>query len=306
MSQSTTAAVLRRLALDESTKSLVMSSERLYAPLLRAASRYIGGETLEACLSAAAASNLRGHAASIDYMGESTRTRAEATAATEEFLRVTDAIAAAKLNATVSLDLSHIGLLIDPDFCFENALAIATAAATAGTELMVSAEGMERTDRVLALHGRLCLQMQNVGITLQAYLHRTPGDLDDIIARPGKIRIVKGAFDADPALVMPRGPELDAVYLDLIRQLYHARRPFSVATHDAEIIARAKSQMDEGAGEFEMLRGVESERLDSLHEDGYLTRQYLPYGKEWFLYLCNRIAESPPTLFDAIAAAFGD
>ena len=62
--------------------------------------------------------------------------------------------------------------------------------------------------------------------------------------------------------------------------------------------------MDEGAGEYEMLRGVEGELLDSLHQTGYRTREYLPYGKDWFLYLCNRIAEAPETLFDAIAAAY--
>lgn len=306
MSQSVTAAVLRRLALDESTKSFVMNSERLYPPMLRAALRYIGGETLDECLVVTADTNLRGHAVSIDFMGESTRTRTEATAATAEFLKVADAIRIGRYDASLSLDLSHIGLLVSADFCFDNALAIAQAAAAAGTELMISAEGSDRTDDVLAMHGRLCERSANVGVTLQAYLQRTPHDLDAIIARPGRIRVVKGAFDADPALVMPRGPELDSAFLALIRTLDHARRPFSIATHDPVMIDRARPHMDEGAGEFEMLRGVESDQLNALHDTGYRTREYLPYGKEWFLYLCNRIAESPPTLFDAIAAAFGD
>ena len=306
MSQSVTAAVLRRLALDESTKSFVMNSERLYPPMLRAALRYIGGETLDSCLRVAADTNQRGHAVSIDFMGESTRTRAESTAATEEFLKIADAIRIGRYDASLSLDLSHIGLLVGADFCFHNALAIAQAAAAADTELMISAEGADRTDDVLAMHGRLCEHSANVGITLQAYLQRTAHDLNTLVARPGKIRVVKGAFDADPALVLPRGPELDAAFLALIRTLDQARRPFSIATHDPVIIDRARSHMDEGVGEFEMLRGVESEQLDALHDTGYRTREYLPYGREWFLYLCNRIAESPPTLFDAIAAAFGD
>ena len=146
----------------------------------------------------------------------------------------------------VSLDLSHIGLLIDHDFCFENALSVATAVAAAGTEMIISAEGTDRTDDVLGMHGRLCERLQNVGITLQAHLYRTPRDLDAIIDRSGKIRIVKGAFDARPELVVARGPELDATSVALARQLDAARRP----------------------------------------------------------YLCNRIAEAPMTLFDAIAAAF--
>jgi len=277
-----------------------------YRPLLRAALRYIGGETLDACLIVAEETNGRGHAVTIDFMGESTRSREESTAATEEFIRVADAIRVGRYDGSLSLDLSHIGLLLNADSCLENALAIATAAAAAGTEVIISAEGADRTDQVLAMHGRLCERVQNVGITIQAYLHRSADDLDAIIARPGKIRVVKGAFDADPSLVMARGPDLDSAFMSLVKKLDRARRPFSVATHDANLIERVKSHMDEGAGEFEMLHGVEAEQLDTLQTHGYRTREYLPYGKEWFLYLCNRIAESPPTLFDAIANAFGD
>ena len=306
MSQPVTAAVLRRLALDEDLKTLVMANERLYQPLLRAALRYIGGETLDACLIVAEDTNGRGHAVTVDFMGESTRTPEASTAATEEFIRVADAIRVGRYDASLSLDLSHVGLLLDADACFENALAIANAAARAGTEMIISAEGADRTDQVLAMHARLCERAHNVGITLQAYLYRSADDLDAIIGRPGKIRVVKGAFDADPALVMARGPELDSAFLVLVKKLDRARRPFSVATHDRMLIERVKSHMDEGAGEFEMLHGVEPEQLDSLQSHGYRTREYLPYGTQWFLYLCNRIAESPPTLFDAIANAFGD
>lgn len=52
-----------------------------------------------------------------------------------------------------------------------------------------------------------------------------------------------------------------------------------------------------------MLRGVCPERLAALQDQGLNTRVYIPCWREKFLYLLNRLAEHPLSLFDAIAAA---
>ena len=62
-------------------------------------------------------------------------------------------------------------------------------------------------------------------------------------------------------------------------------------------------QLSTDSIEFEMLKGVTPERLATLQEYGCATRVYLPYGKEWYLYLCNRLTEHPPNLYQAIADA---
>ena len=298
----TTADAFRRLALDEGAKAYVLDRPELYGPLYRAAERYVGGETLDACVAVARETTGRGHAVTIDYMGESTRDRADAAEATAEFVRVAEAIGAHGLDATVSLDLSHVGLVVDEAFCLDNAARIAEAARAAGTGVMISAEGTDRTDAVLRVHGRLCERFDAVGVTVQAFLHRTPGDLDALLDRPGTVRVVKGAFDAPPDLAMPRGPALTAAYVGLVRRLFDAGHPCSVATHDPDALAALEPDAGNSA-EFEMLRGVASDRLDALRDRGRRTRVYLPYGREWFLYLFNRLAEHPPSVFDAIAAA---
>lgn len=297
------AAVFRALALSENAKAFVLGEPALYGPLYGAAMRYIGGEGLDDCLAIARATNAAGHAITIDYMGESTRERAHAVAAAAEFARVAATIADTGLAASISLDLSHIGLVVDDGLCFEHAATIAAAASRAGTEMIISAEGVERTDAVLALHGRLSARHANVGITLQAYLQRTPRDLDTLLERPGKIRIVKGAFAVPDGLALPRGDALNRVYLDCVERVVGAGRACSVASHDPAIVASVRQTVDLSRVEFEMLRGVTGERLDALRAAGCATRVYLPYGREWFLYLCNRIAEFPPSLFDAIVAA---
>jgi proline dehydrogenase len=52
--------------------------------------------------------------------------------------------------------------------------------------------------------------------------------------------------------------------------------------------------------EFEMLYGIGTNKLNDLKRQGYPCRQYVVYGKEWYRYLCNRIAENPENIFQAI------
>ncbi|MEO1396950.1 MAG: proline dehydrogenase family protein [Cyanobacteria bacterium J06634_5] len=303
------AEALRRIALDESLKAYVLQHPPLYQVGLQAAMRFIGGETLGECIQSAKAINQQGHAVTIDFMGESTRDEAMAKQATQEFLEVVRAISQQKLKASVSLDLSHIGMVIDPELAYNNAAVLAQSAEAAGLEMMISMEGTDRTTLILGIHQRLCEQFSNVGITLQAYLHRTPTDLPVVLKRPGKIRLVKGAYDVDKNLAYSRGAELDAAYRQMMESLIESDRPCSIATHDADMLNHAHQfiqarQLPVRNVEFEMLKGVTAERLDEMRQRGYSTRVYLPYGKEWHLYLCNRLAEHPPNLHRAMAKPF--
>jgi proline dehydrogenase len=301
-------AALRHLALDETIKAYVLQHPPLYQALLQAALRFIGGETLDQCVQIAQAINRQGVAVSIDYMGESTRDLETAEAASQEFLKVIAAIVSQKLDASVSYDLSHVGMVIDPELGYKNARVLALAAQEAGLEMMISMEGPDRTGLILDTHARLCAEFDNIGITLQAFLYRTPADLETVLERPGKIRLVKGAYDIPGSLGLPRGPELEAVYLRLAQKLVQSGHSCSIATHDPNLLD-AIHQFIEGQGhpsgalEFEMLKGVTPDRLQGMQERGYRTRLYLPYGQEWYLYLCNRLAEFPPNVYQAIIDA---
>ncbi|MEL6605797.1 MAG: proline dehydrogenase family protein [Cyanobacteria bacterium J06614_10] len=302
------AEALRHIALDESLKGYVLQHPPLYKTILRSAMRFIGGETLEGCLEVARKINQQGHAVTIDFMGESTRDEKMAAAATEEFLRVVSAIAQQNLQSSVSLDLSHIGMVIDPELGYQNAVAIAQAAQKAGLEMMISMEGTDRTTLILEIYQRLCQQVSNVGITLQAYLYRTGEDLNRVLQSPGKVRLVKGAYEAPSELAYDRGADLDAAYCRLMETLLTRGKACSIATHDQAILDHAHEVIERHAidaqnVEFEMLKGVTYDRLQAMGERGYATRVYLPYGKEWHLYLCNRLAEYPPNLYQAIADA---
>lgn len=55
--------------------------------------------------------------------------------------------------------------------------------------------------------------------------------------------------------------------------------------------------------EIEMRHGVRPDRLTAVAARGVPTRVYLGYGREWWLYLCHRLAENPPGLLAALAGA---
>lgn len=307
------AETLKQTALDEEIKAYILQHPSLYQPLLQAALRFIGGETLADCVETAKSLNQQGFAVTIDYMGESTRDADMAQQATQEFLHVIQAIAQQNLDSSVSLDLSHIGMVIDAELGYKNACVLAEAAQKVGLEMMISMEGSDRTSLILEIHQRLCETFDNVGITLQAYLHRTPDDLEQVLQRPGKIRLVKGAYAAPADLAKPRGAELDESYRLLMERLFMSGHACSIATHDPALLdpfpLEYAHQLIQERGislnhiEFEMLKGVTQERLETMKNYGYRTRLYLPYGQEWHLYLCNRLAEHPPNIYQAITDA---
>ncbi|MET1020122.1 MAG: proline dehydrogenase family protein [Microterricola sp.] len=310
IARATSAEALRAFALDESLKARVLADARLAPIARRIAERYIAGETLDEAFDRLPEVLARGHLASIEYTGESVRDAAVADAETEVFLELARRIQSSAVPSTVSLDLSHIGLTVDPELGYRNAVRLAEATAEAGTELIISAEGSARTDLVLDTHARLCRSFDHVGITVQARLHRTPADLAALLQRPGRVRLVKGAFLEPESVAFARDSSaLRDAYLGLAGTLITSGHALSIATHDADVLDTLLSTHGSALAaphiEFEMLLGLGTETLDELHAAGLRTREYLIFGTEWWLYVLNRIAENPDRVFQAITDAAG-
>lgn len=299
------ATALRKAALNHKAKEYILADIGLYTTIKKAADRYIGGETLNETIFKVKGQNKNGFKCSIEYMGENTLTEKEANEATNEFIQIAQEIKNQNLNSTISLDLSHIGLAISKELCLSNLDLILREAKNHNTEVIISAEGVERTDDIIETYKSVSKSYDNVSITLQAYLYRTKDDFKDLIQENGRIRMVKGAFETPKHLSVPRGKELDNIYLNFVDQLLSKNHKCSIATHHYEIqqetiklIQKYKSNND--AYEFESLYGIQTEQLVELKKQGYPTKLYFVYGKEWYLYLCNRIAEYPMYLFRAL------
>lgn len=299
------ARALRKAALNVEAKEFILNNEALFKTFKKAANRYIGGETLTETIDKVIQQNRNGFKCSMEFMGENTQTLYEANEATNEFIRITHEIKRLNLYSTVSLDLSHIGLTISKELCLNNLDSICKEANKSSIEVIVSAEGVERTDDVIELYKDAHKVHDNIAITLQAYLYRTKDDFKDLIKEKGRIRMVKGAFETPVGLSLPRGEKLNETYLDYVDQLISQSHKCSIATHHDRIQQEVKRLIEKykpnkDLYEFESLYGIQTEQLVTLREEGHPTKLYFVYGKEWYLYLCNRIAEYPLNIFQAL------
>jgi proline dehydrogenase len=155
-------------------------------------------------------------------------------------------------------------------------------AAREGLEVLISMEGSESTSEILNIHRILSEEFPNVGITIQAYLHRTSEDLKTVLERQGKVGLVKCAYGESSKLAIDRSSmELTRKYLGHLRTILKEGHKVSIATHDPIILQEsqkltAEEKVDNESIEFEMLYGVTPERLETIKNREFRTRIYLP------------------------------
>ncbi|MTV38138.1 proline dehydrogenase family protein [Duganella radicis] len=302
------ASALRALALDETAKERFCNDPLLRPYMHKVSQRYVAGQTVDDALRRVERIIARGHAASAEYMGESVRDEAFAMAETEVFMELVRAIGQRNLNCSVSFDLSHVGSLVDSELGYHNARRIALAAAEINREVMISMEAIERADAIYAIYTRLHREddLRNVGITVPAKRHRTAQDLPALMKLPGRIRLVKGAFQEQEDVAYARNsPELATAYRRYAQELLLSGHKCSIATHDRGIQANIsdlilQERIDPRWFEFESLIGLGTEQIDALQARGFPTREYAVFGQEHFLYVLNRIAEEPVRVYQAI------
>ncbi|MDQ6659593.1 MAG: proline dehydrogenase family protein [Chloroflexota bacterium] len=298
------AHALKSIARNLSLKSYLQQTSDLYSVLWSAARRFVTGETRQDGIRAATILAAHDYGISLEYMGENTTTEQECRAATDEFLALSQALESASLQgATISLDLSHIGLSVNSDLAIDSLRRLSEATKSRGLSLMISMEESDKLPAILGIYQQVVEQAPHIGITLQAHLYRTDQDLDLLLHLPGKIRLVKGAYQEPSNCAMSRGESLDERFFALAHRIIAAHHPLSIATHDERLlqILIERFPMTSPLIEVEMLYGIHPDVLRRFKEAGYRTRVYLTYGTEWYLYLCHRLAEYPPNIYQALA-----
>lgn len=293
---------LKAAARDERLKYAVQQSTELYPLLWKAAKRYVTGEKREDAITVARNYLNDNYNISIEYIGENTTNLRDCQSAKDELLQVIEEMGILSLKQTVSFDLSHIGLSINAEIAYKHLEELTQKAQQYGITLMISMEESSKTSDIITLYKKIATEYTNVGITLQVQLYRTKTDLQELMQYPGKIRLVKGAFQESIDIAMIRSEELNKRYLAYVDQLVNANHPLSIATHDEMLIQEIERRqyLDNSNVEIEMLYGVRPTLLNELRRKDYRCRVYLTYGNEWYLYLCHRIAEHPENLYLAV------
>jgi proline dehydrogenase len=136
---------------------------------------------------------------------------------------------------------------------------------------------------------------------LQAYLHRTPADLEALLPLSPNLRIVKGAYLEPPEVALPVKADVDAAFARLVESGLRGGAYVAVATHDIRLIEHAVAFAErEGIGrdrfEVQMLYGVRPALQLATAARGLKVLVATPYGPEWYPYLMRRLAERPANL----------
>ncbi|WP_375199861.1 proline dehydrogenase family protein [Lysinibacillus sp. RS11] len=294
---------LKSAARNAQMKQDVQQSTELYPLLWKAAKRYVTGKGRKDAIPIAREFISKDYQISLEFIGENTTALVECQKAKDEYLQLIEGMGALEIRQTVSLDLSHIGLSVNAELAYKHLIELAKKAYQFRITLMISMEESSKTSDILDIYKKIASQYSNVGITLQVHLYRTEEDIQQLIQYPGKIRLVKGAFQEPIDLAMKRSEALNERYLHYVEQLIDAKHSISIATHDEVLIQEMEQRQyfNQPNVEIEMLYGIQPDLIRQLKEKGYRCKIYLTYGTDWYLYLCHRLAEYPENLYLAVA-----
>ncbi len=263
------------------------------------AHRFVAGDTLDDGIAAARRLAEAGMLTSLDLLGEEVTDRPSALDARDEYREVLDRLAETSLSANISIKLTQLGLAIDEEMARQAVDELAVRAAEVGTTVTIDMEDSRFTAATVEIFADAQARHGNLGIALQAYLHRTPDDLERLIPLGGHIRLCKGAYAEPPEIALQTRAEVTAAFSSLLEILMEAEetRP-AIATHDETLIEQTRelARRRRGGFEFQMLYGVRPELQRRLRDEGYDLRIYVPFGSQWYPYLTRRLAERPANL----------
>jgi proline dehydrogenase len=273
----------------------------------RLSGRFVAGNGVDDAIRVAADLNRKSIVVSVDNLGENVTNVEEARASAQLYHQLLDQIAAHKLNANVSLKLTHMGLDVDEQLARDLVTGLVQKAASMNPPnfVRVDMEGSPYTQRTLdfvhELH-RMPGHAGHVGTVIQSYMLRAEADVEKLLADRIRIRLCKGAYKEPPEVAFQNKSDVDANYIRLMKILMKSSVFHGLATHDENIINEAKAfaireNIPRDAFEFQMLHGIRRDLQQNLVRDGWGMRVYVPFGTEWYPYFMRRLAERPANVF---------
>lgn len=272
------------------------------------ARRFVAGEHRAGAVDRAAQLNESGRGAIINLLGEHYDDPTAVTSDVEAYLALVDDLAAADLDAAISVKPTQLGLDIQPSLYREQLERIVEHAQSHGIFVWIDMESAETTTPTLEGFRTVAeTYPDRVGVCLQANLRRTRDDIVSLANVPGRIRFVKGAYSEPPEIAYQSKRRVDEAYRAGLEALFRTHQGrVAVATHDPAMIEYA-IQLHEVHGtpfEFQMLMGVAEDRQRALAAD-YRVVQYVPYGSRWLAYFTRRVFERTENLTFALRAILG-
>jgi proline dehydrogenase len=306
-------SLMRSLLLAASQNRWLRDHATHYSFVRGTVSRFMPGETLDDALGAAEALRSKNIGTVFTHLGENIKDRAEAQQVAEHYLKVLKRIREKGLRAEISVKLTQLGLDLSADLCFELLNAIIERAEK-DSIVWVDMEASNYVDATLDIYCRALTAHSNVGVCLQAYLHRTKDDLAQLLPLRPSIRLVKGAYNEPPEMAFPRKQDVDESYFELGKQMLRAKKENRCAraafgTHDVALI-RQLADFASAEGfvktdfEVQMLYGIQRAEQERLARDGCTSIVLVAYGNYWYPWFVRRLAERPANLWFMLRNVF--
>ena len=243
--------------------------------------------------------NTQGFSATIDILGEHTKSQQRANSVTNEYTQLYGDIAENSVDSNISVKPTHIGLDISMDLAFENFKKLVEKASERSNFLRIDMESSKNTDSTFKIYDDLFKIYPKVGVVLQAYLKRSIADIE-MLAGPGfNARICKGIYKENKNIAYQNSEDINKNFLEMAKIMLAKNSYACYATHDLQLIDDLISltkdmNADPSKFEFQVLFGVPMKgKLKKLLESGYKVRVYVPYGPDWYEYSLRRLKENP-------------
>jgi proline dehydrogenase len=264
----------------------------------RVAQRYIAGETMADAIRVARDLNAKGFRATMDILGEDVHRLDQAGAAADGYRALLEELHRQKIDSNVSVKLTQLGLKLDRQKCLAFAASVVAQAQEHGNFVRIDMEDSSCTSDTLEIYAGLRQRHENVGVVVQAYLHRTMDDVTRLMAVKPNFRLCKGVYVEPASIAWQDMAAINRNYLMLLERLLRSGVYVGIATHDEHIVLQAQRWIKElklpaSAYEFQMLLGVNEALRDRIHEAGHPLRVYIPFGKDWYAYSVRRLRENP-------------
>jgi proline dehydrogenase len=306
---------LGRSVLLAAARSQTLNDFALRSRVVKRATRaFMPGERPEDALDAGARISADGRSLIYTRLGEALTAPHEADEVRAHYLGFFDAIKARGLRAHVSVKPTQLGLDLSADACLAHCLALAAKAESTGSALWLDMEDSSYVDRTLTLYESVKRQHPRTGLALQAYLRRTPADLERLRPLSPVIRLVKGAY-AEPAdVAFPRKRDTDAAYESIAGTMLEMARDGTctpiLGTHDMPLLGRIFARADalglaKGRYEVHMLYGIREREQARLRAEGHAVATLISYGAAWYRWYVRRLAERPANVWFVVKSVFG-
>jgi proline dehydrogenase len=262
--------------------------------------RFMPGERIQDAIEAAEQLATDGIPTTFTYLGENVEDAADADAVADHYLALLRQIEERGLDAEISVKPTHLGLDLDAEETLWRLRRLAERSAAMGKHVFLDMESEPYVEPTLALYGRLREEFENTGVCIQAYLHRTPQDVADLVAAGASIRLVKGAYREHADVAIHDGGRIRGTFeklaLEFLRRSSSGR--LALASHDVPLLKDIERRADaDGFGrdayEIQMLYGIRVADQKRLAAEGYRIRVLISYGSHWYPWFMRRLAEHP-------------